>query len=390
MRGSVALGFDSYSENYSVIQVPTLTRLNEFRTRLTLGYLHGSFLTDHVLVEARSLIGQESLDTAGRASFARRFGATRFLFDNTATFRSYREGTVYTFANDFLRYDLRAALTRQIASGLSIGLIDRLEVIDFDQRTEFDYDYVRNGVEVAVNYDRGFTSGYQATFGYTGKIVPDSTGISYDALTGGLEYRHTSGLHRQLFVAIDGERRVYQDVMTRSPFWSAYSNANIQPLALGSFGITIENEFESYTYDQSTAVFFNYVENRTSLRFTYFNSSLFTVGVGPTYGFLRSDASPVDEYREIGARLSVDATGKRLWLSASYEPGRRDYRVDPVSDADLVFSDFVYHRVLLFATFRLVRNANLNVFANLEPEDHKLEDDDTTMTILSADITYGF
>jgi hypothetical protein len=270
-------------------------------------------------------------------------------------------------------------------------LVDRLEVIDFDQRTEFDYDHVRNGVEVELNYDRGFTSGYRATFGYIGKIIPDSTEISYDAFAAGLEYRHTSGLHRQIFVAIDGERRVYQDATTRSPFWSVYSNASIQPLALRRLGVTFDNEFESYTYDRSTAVFFNYIENRSSLRITYFNSTLLTVGVGPTYGFLRSGVSRVDEYREIGAKLSVDYnSGQRLWLSASYEPGKRDYRVDPVSDTDLFFSDFVYHRLLLFATFRLLRNASINVFANLEPEDHKVEADDTKMTILSADITYGF
>ncbi len=385
------LGFDSYSEHYSVGQIRTLSRLNEFRTRLNLGYLHGTFLTDYYLIEGRSLIGQESFDTIGRASLVRRFGATRIMFDNTAAFRSYRDATVYTFANDFFRYDLRASLTRQIASGLSIGLMDRLEIIDFDQRTEFDYDYVRNGVEVALNYDRGFTSGYQATFGYIGKVIPDSTEISYDAFAAGLDYRHTSGLHRQIFVAIDGERRVYKDAMTRSPFWSVYSNATIQPFSLGRLGVRLDNEFESYTYDRSTPVFFNYIENRTSLRITYFSSTLSTIGAGPTYGFLRSGVSRVDEYNEIGARLSVDySSGQRLWLSASYESGKRDYRVNPVFDTDLIFSDFVYHRILLFATFRLLRNASINVFANLEPEDHRVEEDDTTMTILSADITYGF
>jgi len=391
MTGSVALGFDSYSENYSVAQIPTISRLNELRTRLNLGYMQGTFLTDYYLIEGRSLIGQESFDTIGRASLVRRFGATRLLFDNTATFRSYNDATAYTFANDFFRYDLRASLTRRIASGLSVALMDRLEIVDFDQRTEFDYDYVRNGVEVALNYDRGFTSGYRATFGYIGKVIPDSTAISYDAFAAGLDYRHTSGLHRQILLTVDGERRVYKDALTRSPFWSVYSNATIQPFALGRFGVRLDNELESYTYDRSTSVFFNYIENRTSLRITYFSSTLFTIGAGPTYGFLRSSASLVDEYREIGARLSVDySSGQRLWLSASYEPGKRDYRFDSILDTDLVFSDFVYHRVLVFATLRLTRHASFNVFANLEPEDHKVEEDDTTMTILSADITYGF
>jgi hypothetical protein len=269
--------------------------------------------------------------------------------------------------------------------------MDRLQVIDFDQRTEFDYDYVRNGIEVALNFDGNLTSGYQATFGYAGKIVPDSSEISYDALVAGIEYRHTSDLHRQTFLTVDAERRVYRDATTRSPFWSTYSSATIQPLMVGRIGLRFDNEFESYTFDRSTPVYFNYIENRSSLRVTYSSSTLLVIGVGPTFGFLQSDTSPADEYNEVGARISVDYnSGQRLWLSASYEPGRRDYRIDPVSDTDLVFSDFVYHRVLLFANLRLLRSASINVFANLEPESHKVEADDTTMTILSADITYGF
>jgi len=391
VTGSIALGYDSYSENYSVVHIPALSELNEFRTRFSLGYVAGSILGNYALIEGQSLIGEQSLETVGRANLGRRFGGTRLSLDNIVTFRSYRENTVYTFANDYLRYDLRAQVRRQVTPGLSLALTNRMEIINFDEQTEFDYDYVRNGIELAVDIDRGFTTGYQVAIGYIHKAIPDSSEISYDAYTGALEYRHAFGLRRQLFIAIDGERRVYADNTLRSPVWSFYSTATIQPVTVGRFGLTFDNVFESYQYDHATLVFFNYVENRSSLLLTHFDTSRYTVGLGPTYGFLRSGVSLQDAYTEIGGKLSIDYnSGGRLWLSASYEPGTRDYKIESLNPSEMIFSDFVYQRILIFATLKLWRHANINAFVNIEPEDHKFQEDDTTMTLFSADLTYRF
>ena len=390
VTGSVVVGFDSYSESHSVIQSTTLG-LNEFRTRLNLGYVQGNLLNDYIQIEGRGLIGEESLETSGRINLVRGIGTSRVGLDNTVTFRSYRENTTYAFANDYLRYNLRAFVKREIAPGFSLAIADRLEIIDFDERTQFDYDYVRNGVELAATLDRGFTSDYQARVAYIRKSIPDSTEIGYDAYAAGLQYRHTFGVQRQVFITVDGERRIYTDDMTRSPFWSLYSSANFQPITFGSFGVTFDNVLESYQYDQSTAVFFDYVDNRSTLQISYFRSTLLSIAIGPTYGVLRSGMSQQDEYTEVGGKLSVDYnSGRRLWFSASYEPGRRNYNISGLGTTDSIFSDFVYHRVLLFAVLRLWNNASINAFANLEPEDHKAQNDDTTTTVFSTDISYSF
>jgi hypothetical protein len=169
-----------------------------------------------------------------------------------------------------------------------------------------------------------------------------------------------------------------------------YSAATLQPVTFGRFGLRFDNVFESYQFDQSSSIFFNYIENRSVAQLTYFDATVFTIGAGPAYGFLRSGLSSEDEYTEIGAKISLDwNSGGKLWLSASYEPGRRDYALDPISDAFL-FSDFVYHRVLVFATLNVVAHTSLNLFANFEPEDHAIPTEDTTTTLLSADITYRF
>ncbi|MDH3217309.1 MAG: hypothetical protein OEN01_13655 [Candidatus Krumholzibacteria bacterium] len=390
LTGALVAGFDSYSEKYTLTQTKTLDRLNEFRTRINLGYLQGTLLDDYSQIEAQSLIGQESLEASGRLNLTRRFGNSRMALDNMITFRSYRENSNYAFANDFRRYGLRVYAQHDPVRDLTLRVADRLDVVDYEERTQFDYDYVQNVIEVGASLDRGLASSYNATIGLAHKSIPDTTEISYRAYNLGLEYRHISGVRKQIFLTVSGERRMYAHKPARSPFWSFYSNANIQPFTVGIFGLTIDNSLESYLYDRETNVFFDYVENRSSAQISYFRSTTFSVALGPTYGFLASGFSRTDEYKEIGGKLSVDYnTGGRVWLLASYEPGWRDYRIDD-NDANLIFSDFSYHRILVFTNVRLWRNTSMNLFVNLEPEDHKARDDDSTTTLFSSDISYSF
>jgi hypothetical protein len=391
VTGSFVAGFDSFTEKYSVVEKDTTDELNEFRARISLGYLQGEFLRDYVQIEGQTMIGEESIETAGRLNLLRRNGPYRFSFNNEFSYRTYNDNSNYTFANDFARYDGRVYLQREMVEDVFLRLTDRVELIDFDQRTDFDYDYVRNQLQLSGVYEKGLTTSYGAGVGLTTKSIPDTTEIAYKAFTGRLEYRHTAGLNRQVFVMLNGERRSFNDEPTKSPYWSLYSDALAQPLTWRDFGIQIDNTFESFFYDNDTDVFFDYVENRSALQFMYYRSYVFSAGVGPTFGFLGSSFAGEDEYTEVGAKLSVDyGAGGSLWISASYEPGRRDYRLDSEDSAETIFSDFNYHRFMVFASARLFNGANVNLFVSHEPEDHELEDDDSTATLFSIDVSYSF
>ncbi len=158
VSGSITTGFDSFTEKYTIVEEDTLDRLTEFRTRLRLGYTHGSFLKNYLQLQGESLVGEESLESTGRVYFIRRSDAARFAIDTDLTYRTFRDSSDYSFPNDFLRYNLRTYFQRTIAPGLSLRLTDRLEVLDFDQRTEFDYDYVRNSITLSGDLDRDLTT----------------------------------------------------------------------------------------------------------------------------------------------------------------------------------------------------------------------------------------
>ncbi len=390
VSGSITTGFDSFTEKYTIVEEDTLDRLTEFRTRLRLGYTHGSFLKNYLQLQGESLVGEESLESTGRVYFIRRSDAARFAIDTDLTYRTFRDSSEYSFPNDFLRYNLRTYFQRTIAPGLSLRLTDRLEVLDFDQRTEFDYDYVRNSITLSGDLDRDLTTTYHAAVAFTNKSIPDSTEISYHAWSAAGEYRATMDINRHVYFNLNGERRLYEDKATKSHFWAVLAGATVHPFTRGDFGFGIENTLESYFYDRETDAFFDYVENRTSIIASYFKSFDLTFGLGPTFAFLYSDFSHEDEYTEVGARLRVNYNaGTRIWLSASYEPGHRNYSVDGTG-SEVIFSDFTYHRIIVFASARIWRNLNTNLFLNHEPEDHKIEGDDATATLFSLDLSYSF
>jgi hypothetical protein len=392
VSGSVEFGFDSFTEKYSIIERDTLDRLTEFRSRFNLGYLRGSMLNEYLRLEGQGLIGESSYDGIGKVKFMKRLGSrTRFLLDSEIMKRSFRDDSEYEFANDFLKYNLRAYLRRSIKPSVSVQLTEKVEWMDFEEQTEFDYDYARNHVVLSGDYEPDLSTLFHGAFGLANKSIPDTTEISYKAYTMALEMRRSFGFYRQFFMAVDGERRLYTYEPARSSFWALQSNINCQPFRFGPLVLSIDNVFESYFYDRDSDVYFDYVENRAAMLLDYHQSFDLSFGIGPTIGRFISKASPEDEYSEYGGKVSVDFNhGASLWLSGSYELGRRDYDEDKDSTTDVMFSDFMYQRVLLFATVRAWKNVSVNLFLTHEPEDHRIEDDDATTTLFSLDLGYSF
>lgn len=391
VAGRVEVGFDSFTEKYSLIEEDTTDGLSEFRTRINLGYLQGRQLADYFELEGETLIGEASFENSGRFRFLRGSGRSRLGFNSDLTYRSFRDNSVYAFANDYLRYSGRVFAERRTSRYTTVRLTDSFELMNFDRRTQFDYDYLRNSISVSGEYDRDFISRLHGYLTYTGRSVPDSTEIGYKGYTMGLELRRAFGLNRQIYLTANAHRRIFAHKPTKSPYWSIFSTGILQPITLWRFGLTIDNTLESYLYDEETAAFFSYLEDRTALMVFYYQGFDFRFGMGPTFGIFVSDFSEQDEYSELGAKVSVEwSLGPWVWLSGTYEPAWRDYRLDAVDPTEIIFSDFVTHRLLAFVTVRPSQRTSVNLFVDHEPQSHDIEDDDSTTTLFSLDVAYSF
>ncbi len=390
--GSIEAGFDSFVEKYSIVEKDTLDEITEFSTRISLGYSRGSFLHDYFRIEGLAILGNEIYEGGGRLGVSTFKGHTRLAIEAEGSTRKFRSNSSYAFPNDHLRYNLRAYIQRPIAQGISVRLSDRLERVDFDQMTEFDYDYWKNSISLCADFEKSLTTLFHVGFGYINKLIPDSTEISYVAYTSHLEFRRYMGLYKQISLFLNGERRLYAHKPFKSPYWAVASEFVAQPFVFGnSLGIMLENSAESYIYDTNSGIYFTYLENKTSLLLSWQRFPDLVIRAGPRYAFFVCDFSREDRYREIGGRFSIDYNrGTRWWLSLNYEPGGRFYETFDEADEESVFSDYVFNRLFLFSTIKIWKRMNINGFLNYEPEKHKRESDDSRTTLLSLSLTYDF
>ena len=398
--GAAEVGFDSYMERYTVADDDTLSSITEFCARLRMGYAVGAFGRNYALLEAKGLLGESSYEAGGHAVATRRFGTAgrhAVHVDAEVGRRGYRAGSQYDFPNGYLRAFARGTLRWRASDVILLKLDDRVERVAYDERTEFDYDFTRNAVtasaDVAGDLAHTFTVGVRLTT----MTVPDSSQIDYRALTPLVEYRGYVDAHRRVQVAMGGERRLYAADATRSSFWALLGSGMFEWALYPHWSFELNDELEHYIYDEQSGAYATYFRNLAEV-LVNFNPGGFQVGAGPAFGWLESRESPQDEYRELGVKMGFEwVGGTGAWVSASYQPGWRDYVLydsspgpGEIPDPDAIFSDYGYHRFDVFATVRLHRSVWLNAYADYQPEDHDRAGDDATATVASLSVTCSF
>ncbi|MFH1756222.1 MAG: hypothetical protein ABIA59_11040 [Candidatus Latescibacterota bacterium] len=391
ITGLLESGFDSFTEKYSIIEEDTLDDVTEFQTRINLGYLNGARFRDYWLIEGRATAGNNIYEGEGRLKLASSSATYRFGADIEAVIRRFRANSAYSFPNDYDRYYLRTYLQRQLSPAIALRVSDRLERMNFADNTEFDYDYWMNTVALSSDIDLSMTSSLYASIGYSAKSIPDTAEISYRAIAAHIDFTEYLGANRQIVLSIDTERRLYTHKPARSPLWEITMGMVLAPITRGAWGFVLENNMESYVYDRNSDVYFTYIEDKTGLLLAYNKSLDFQLRTGPTYTFFSSSHSAADEYREAGGKFTAEyAKGTKLWLSCSYERGWRFYRTYEAENPESIFSDYTFDRVTLFVTAKLWKQIGINSFFNHEPEKHKREGDDSTITLFSLSVTYAF
>lgn len=398
--GAAEVGFDSYMERYTVADDDTLSSVAEFCARLRMGYAVGTLGRNYALLEGKGLLGESSYEAGGHVFATRRFGAAgrhAVHVDAEAGRRGYRAGSQYDFTNGYLRSVARGTLRWRASEGVLLKLDDRVERVDYDERTEFDYDFTRNAVTASADLAGSLAHTFSVGMRFTTMTVPDSSQIDYQALTPLVEYRSYVDAHRRFQVATGAERRLYADGSTRSSFWALLGSGSFEWALSPRWSFELNDELEHYLYDEQSGAYATYLRNLTEV-LVNFNRGGAQVGAGPAFGWLESRESPQDEYQELGAKITFEwMGGTAAWVSASYQPGWRDYRLydsspgrGEIPDPDAIFSDYGYHRIDLFATVRLHRSLWLNAYADYQPEDHDRAGDDATATVASLSLACSF
>jgi hypothetical protein len=388
--GYAEIGFDSFSERYSVVEEDTVTNTIDFNTRVNIRYLSGSLFDDYFQIQAQARTGNNGYESFAQLKCARDSRKHRFGLEAGVTGMTFWENTSYSYPNDYARYNGTLFYTRRFGDFSSFGVSEYLERMDFERRNEFDYDYTRYTTAVNVDLMSPSLTSIHGGISAGIKSIPDSTEIAYTSYAGAFEFRRDFGLHQSVLISLLGERRVFAHKPARSPYWSVVSRVEATPLVRGWFGITVENTLESFRYDSYSSVYFDYIENKTAVLFMYYRSYGFEAGIGPLYAFLASDQSQDDRYDEVGGKAAVELLkSNRLWLSADFEFGQRTYDYYQEHPEDAIFSDYFFSRFSVFANWKLTGGIGLNGFLSHEPRNYRRAGDDTSTTLFSINIAWN-
>jgi len=99
------------------------------------------------------------------------------------------------------------------------------------------------------------------------------------------------------------------------------------------------------------------------------------------------DSSPEERYVEGSIVLGMDIfDSKWFWLTASYEPGYRDYTLKN----NTIYSDFTINRISIIGSIHLPEKFSIDIFLTHEPEKHSRREDDFSVSLVSVELKKTF
>jgi len=143
-------GFDSFIDRYTILEDDTTEALNEFYVRLFNRFYRGDG-RNRPLLSNSFKIGNQAMDDrleldlrlGNSNSFSTEFSAAAYL-------KHFREKSDFPLSNDYRQYNSNLKLGFKVAQGLRLSSRSRAELVDYDERTDFDYDYhyLETGIEI--------------------------------------------------------------------------------------------------------------------------------------------------------------------------------------------------------------------------------------------------
>lgn len=392
-----SLGFDSFSEKYSIEDADTLDLSNELRSSVGLTYRRGWGSEVNPGREA-SVFQIKDVLTVSDAAIRNRWdvdlelavrSGDRLSLSNELSSRRIDPGGDLNLSSDYIQDVARFYYRDRLSEILVFTLRDRFEVIDFDEEDAYETDYRRNEASAELAIEPGLDGSVEFAYTRGDRAVPDSSAIDYREHALRVTWWQGFGWSTRVEAQGEIERRRYRDEVTRPGYFLITGDGHLAVALTQRLEVRLHEELEVTSYDALSQVYFDRFLQRAGLEAAVSVTAALELGLEPRYTFLRAEEESEEDYDEWSAVLAGDWIRlDRLWLTSSVEIGRRDYRVAETQGS--IFSDYTFVRTDLFSTFELSRLITWNVYMSREPERHAIEDDDTTTTLFSTELTVKF
>lgn len=398
--GAVELGFDSFFQTFRITGDLVLDETSDITSRGSLRDTTDTFTEARALFElglrkqggahawtarSRLSLGTDLYREALLLEYRYRppLGPARADVSIEAEGRQFRPGSDFSLSSDYGRLVQRGRVRRSIGEGMEVGLSQRLEVVDFRDRSEFEIDNTRFDLAATLGGSGERLMLGELELGGGFREVPDSSGINYRRAVAAGDFSLLLSSRLQVDAGARAERRVYQDEQARSPFWDVGADPTVRLRLSERWELAVASLHEWMQYDahDTAGVFFDQWAGRIGVRVERALGA-WRLSLEPRWAWLTAPGEVEDEYVQPSAVLEVElfSTG-RLWFSASGEFGRRRY-ADGGGDLDL-YSDYTFLRSTLVGSWTIWPRVSLNAFVSDEPEAHRDDEDDSRLTLVN-------
>lgn len=385
-RNSVSIGYDSFIDRFSILEEDTVETVHDFYMGLNNSL---SLKRRSLKTSLRSLFkyGNQTVDeNIDGELFLDALGSTRIDLRSSFHWKHYREGSDYSFGNDFLQSNTLLKLNRKLGGNWRLILRNRFEVVDYEEKTTFDYDY--GYLDAGVEIEGGSYLGRLVRFGILAglKEIPDTTALSYRRAAAELELHMIGRGANSFHLSVSGDRRNYtQD--GRSPYWNTVAYADLTFRAAGGKSYSLKAESELTVFDEPSSTFFDIHFLRAGFRARFPVHSKASLFIEPRMSRMFCWDFSEERYLETSIALGFDVMGtERFWLTGHYEPGYRNYNLEE----NELYSDFYINRLSLMGSASLTSATSLNLFVTHDPERHSRREDDFSITLVSVELANKF
>jgi hypothetical protein len=404
----VGVDFEHFGERYGISdEQDTVSTINDVGTLLGVLLRSSSVSPWSFQIDADAHLGKETrrfrLDVDGR----REFEGQALALDIEGTFRAFDEGGDYSVAGDHLQEYARLTWERDLSEKIRVRLRESADLTWYSDPNEYNLTSILHRPGGDLRFEFGDLNELRLGYHFGRRSVPDSTSLDYTRHTAELGFNLLPSLSTSIDLSSQLERRIYDEESMRESFWEARTDAALE-LGVERVSFRLVHENEILRYDEPDELDFDSNWARTGFQVEVHRSLSMDLSLMPLYAFLTSSSAPEEEYSETGIELAIDwRIGSRTWINLAHEIGRRDYERNvseesddlsgetlEAADAELaeepIFSDYTYNRLTCLLTLALLRGVSLDLFANWQPENHRVNRHDTDTRIVSGGIEYRF
>jgi len=384
-NSNIFSGYDSFIDRFTIVDEDTFDVINDFY----LGFgaeilLRGQ--KSRFDLRNKFKYGKQSIDESLELLLSSRPTKNTGLdLRNSLVMKRFQPGSDYALSNNYTQFNSSLKLKRKFKERYTLALNGRFEALRYEEKTEFDYNYnyMDGGIQFEGNSSLARLFHIAAFFGH--KEAPDTTELSYDRLLGVIESSLSLG-ELTLRFSSSADRKDYSSNV-RSSYWYIISNLEMSVFEMKKTTYSLIFDSELTSYDTESEIYINTHFVRGGFKYKHEIGSLSSIYIEPRVARMFCDSSPEERYVEGSIVLGMDIfDSKWFWLTASYEPGYRDYTLKN----NTIYSDFTINRISIIGSIHLPEKFSIDIFLTHEPEKHSRREDDFSVSLISVELKKTF